>query len=486
MQETKCKIAGSLKLDGFIVYEHTRANGEGGGLALCVKKELNPAFLMDGGPEVEAMTVDIHVRQMTISCSTAYGPQENDNLQKKHLFWDYLTEVAVEVKKEGKGFLLQGDMNAWLGSKIIKGDNREQNRNGKLFEAFLNINNLTVVNSLPLCKGVITRQRMRQGKLVKSVLDFYVVCQCVLASVVEMKIDNDRKHILTNFSKVKKGGSVVDSDHMTTILKVNLNVIPEKPKSMVMYNFRDPKGQNTFKTNTTNTTDFSKCFMTDSTVDCQADNWMKLLMTHCAMAFPKIGIRSKNLRKSLASDLIDRRNKIIQNKSDNKKEVECLTVRIAEILAEESKSKAYEFRKFCDKDNTLNLTEMWKMKKKLWPKKRNHLPMAKRNHQGKIVSAPSDLRKLLLKEYKERLRPRPYHPKLKVTQKIRKKVINLKLKIAMRQKSQPFKMEELEEVLKGLSSGKARDSSGISREIFKQSHIGSDLKRSLLLLFNKI
>ena len=172
MQETKCKIAGSLKLDGFLVYEHTRANGEGGGLALCVKKELNPAFLIDGGPEVEAMTVDIHVRQMTISSSTAYGPQENDKLQKKHLFWDYLTEVAVEAKKEGKGFLLQGDMNAWLGSKIIKGDNREQNRNGKLFEAFLNTNNLTVVNSLPLCKGVITRQRMRQGKLVKSVLDF--------------------------------------------------------------------------------------------------------------------------------------------------------------------------------------------------------------------------------------------------------------------------------------------------------------------------
>ena len=106
--------------------------------------------------------------------------------------------------------------------------------------------------------------------------------------------------------------------------------------------------------------------------------------------------------------------------------------------------KAYEFRKFCDKDNTLNLTEMWNMKKKLWPKKRNHLPMAKRNHQGKIVSAPNDLRKLLLKEYKERLRPRPCHPKLKVTQRIRKKVINFKLKIAMRQKSQPFKMGELE------------------------------------------
>ena len=72
MQETKCQIPGYLKLNGFITYEHTRLNGGGGGLALSVKKDLNPAFVRDGGTEVEALTVDIHVKQMTITCSTAY------------------------------------------------------------------------------------------------------------------------------------------------------------------------------------------------------------------------------------------------------------------------------------------------------------------------------------------------------------------------------------------------------------------------------
>ena len=103
MQETKCHTAGSLKLDGFISYEHTRLNGEGGGLALFEKKELNPAFVRDGGQEVEALTVDLHVKQMTISCSTAYGPQESDTLKKKQLFWAYLSEVAVSAEKEGEG-----------------------------------------------------------------------------------------------------------------------------------------------------------------------------------------------------------------------------------------------------------------------------------------------------------------------------------------------------------------------------------------------
>ena len=69
--------------------------------------------------------------------------------------------------------------------------------------------------------------RMRQGTLIKRVLDYYVVCQRVLVSVVEMQIDNDRKYSLTNFSKIKRGCNATDSDHLTTILKVNLNVIPE-------------------------------------------------------------------------------------------------------------------------------------------------------------------------------------------------------------------------------------------------------------------
>ena len=60
---------------------------------------------------------------------------------------------------EGKGFILQGDLNAWLGKKIIKNDPRDQNKNGKLMEDFVERNELTVVNSLSICKGLITRSR---------------------------------------------------------------------------------------------------------------------------------------------------------------------------------------------------------------------------------------------------------------------------------------------------------------------------------------
>ena len=84
MQETKCNIEGKLKLDGFLTYEHLRCKGEGGGLAVIARQDLNPAFVRDGGEKVEALTIDIHVKTMTISCTTAYGPQESDSLEKKN------------------------------------------------------------------------------------------------------------------------------------------------------------------------------------------------------------------------------------------------------------------------------------------------------------------------------------------------------------------------------------------------------------------
>ena len=47
-------------------------------------------------------------------------------------------------------------------------------------------------------------------------------------------------------------------------------------------------------------------------------------------------------------------------------------------------------------------------------------------------------------------------------------------------------MSDLEEALKSLKSGKCRDPEGIVREIFREDVIGSDLKSSFLILYNKI
>ena len=129
---------------------------------------------------------------------------------------------------------------------------------------------------------------------------------------------------------------------------------------------------------------------------------------------------------------------------------------------------------------------MWKLKKQIWPKKKSALPVAKRNYKGRLLSAPSDIRHLLLTEYKERLRGRPCLPSLQKSRTLRQKLITIKLDLSKKNKSEPFNMEDLDKVLTNIKSGKSRDPKGISREIFKPSCIGQDLKESLLKLCNSI
>ena len=116
---------------------------------------------------------------------------------------------------------MQGDLNAWLGNTIIKNDPRNQNKNGKLMEEFLERNELTVVNGLSICKGLITRSRNCKGTLEKSILDFFVVCKRVLALVKSMEIDEEKKNVATNYKALKHVGRAVDSDHVLIELKLN-------------------------------------------------------------------------------------------------------------------------------------------------------------------------------------------------------------------------------------------------------------------------
>ena len=127
-----------------------------------------------------------------------------------------MDEEVYRANESGSGLVLHFDGTLWAGTNIIPGDPRKQNRNGKLFEEFLSRNpHLSVVNNLPLCQGLITRSRLRDGILEESVLDFFLVCDRVLPFVTSMVIDESRKYILTNYEQVRKGGKACDSDHST-------------------------------------------------------------------------------------------------------------------------------------------------------------------------------------------------------------------------------------------------------------------------------
>ena len=103
-----------------------------------------------------------------------------------------------------------------------------------------------------------------------------------------------------------------------------------------------------------------------------------------------------------------------------------------------------------------------------------------------MVSGPREIRKLLATEYKDRLRSRPVRPGLENMKKRKRLIFKMKMKLAERKSSPDWTMADLERALKNLKNGKSRDFEGYINEIFKMDVIGSDLKKSLLLMLNKL
>ena len=68
------------------------------------------------------------------------------------------------------------------------------------------------------------------------------------------------------------------------------------------------------------------------------------------------------------------------------------------------------FKKFNDNPENVNITEMWKALKKVCPKFKSNVPVAKKDFKGKLITEPKEIKKLLAKEYKQRLRNRPTRP----------------------------------------------------------------------------
>ena len=87
------------------------------------------------------------------------------------------------------------DINAHLGTDAIKGDVNEQNVNGKYFVQFLErMPSHTLINSLPLCVGKITRMKKTTRGVEQSILNVYVTCDKILPYITKMKVDENREY----------------------------------------------------------------------------------------------------------------------------------------------------------------------------------------------------------------------------------------------------------------------------------------------------
>ena len=307
-----------------------------------------------------------------------------------------------------------------------------------------------------------------------------------------MVIDERKQHILTNYQNVKNGGKVVDTDHCTEYMDLDLEVVSCKPERREIFNFKETEGQNRFKELTSKTNEFSACFENNLPLQQQIIRWQATLKSYCKKAFKKIRIKKNDMKpvKYEIATLIDKRNALIDNtvnSLEEKEEIDMINIEIAAKEAEQNRDKIVKnFGKLSKDPENINMSEMWKILKKVFPKSNNSLPAAKKNHRGKIITGAKELKILLAKEYKERLRTRPMRPDMISLKTRRKQTFQLKIKIAGRNQSKIWTTSDLDLALSQLKNNKSRDNDGFVNEIFKKNVIGEDLKKSLLVLCNQL
>ena len=125
------------------------------------------------------------------------------------------------------------------------------------------------------------------------------------------------------------------------------------------------------------------------------------------------------------------------------------------------------------------------MKNKLCPRPTDP-PMAKKDSFGNLVSEPDQLRKLYISHYKHRLRHREMDKEFCDLYEMKSQLWECRLQELRGKVTAPWKLSELEKVLRGLRNNQSRDPLGMITELFKPGVLGEELKVSILSLMNNV
>ena len=306
-----------------------------------------------------------------------------------------------------------------------------------------------------------------------------------------MVVGEKREQVLTNFSKFKQIGRIIESDHNPIFLYLSLQFSKLKNERITVYQFRNKESQKLFKMLTSNTKDFTNCFKNELSFDEQTTKWRQVLENFFRKSFKKIRITNNLKKKTSEINTLMERRRALKKKDviDDNEEEELVNIErdIASLCEEANRKRVTDnFKSIGGNDGDLLYQGIWSIKKKYFPKTKPSLPAGKKNIKQQLITNPAELKELYLQTFRYRLRHRPPQPGFENYLESQNELFKLRLGLAKENKSPPWVMKDLEDAIKELKTGKCRDPEGLIREVFKEDALGEDLKQSLLILFNKI
>ena len=481
IQETKLYKKGQVKFEGYEAFEQVRKSRSGGGLLLMVRKSFDPVLIHEGDEDNEILVVQGKVGKLNIRFINAYGPQEDDPSDHIMGFYEKLEEQIVLAIDDGCGIIIECDANAKLGDKIIQNDPNSQSNNGDLLWSLVNRNNLTVLNSLDICCGTITRHRVTKCSEEKAVLDYFIVCDKMLKHVTKMDIDEQRTDVLTKYAGRSGNPKLVPSDHNLLVSHFNIEYKKELISSRVeIFDFKNSECQKKFLVETSKNK-LSNCFRDGCDVEENCRRFEKTFNKIVHKCFKKVRIRKKK------GEAVTEQIKRLSNLRAQSGDVETINNLEKEIqeqcAAENARIIREQVEMLSDTSGNFSSNLMWKVKSKVC-KKAGDPPMAKKDSRGNLVTAPTQLKNLYSDEYVHRLRHREIKDSLETLKSLKEDVWSSTFRILCSIESPDWTNEDVEKVLSKMSRNKSRDPLGYVNELFLPGVCGPDLVKAITMLAN--
>ena len=301
IQESKLRFPGTIKIEGYEIFENIR-EGLGGGLLTAIDKSVNPVLISSGCEYFEALIVQVKVGSKNLRVFNCYGPQESGQAQRPvneqitliNLFWQELEKEVINAYDDVCMILIEMDANAKIGWTNIKKDPNDTSENGHLLLDMVQRQSLKILNCSPKCEGVISRQRETVDRVEQSVIDYVVTCEEMSSYLQNMMIDDQRKYVLTKFSKQNGRGKNIESDHNPIFVSFNLTYNVKKPvHRREIFDFKSKEGQKKYFNVTSLSSKFSSCFNSSDATEQNVNRYFKTLDDILHQCFDKIRIKSQ-------------------------------------------------------------------------------------------------------------------------------------------------------------------------------------------------
>ena len=149
-----------------------------------------------------------------------------------------------------------------------------------------------MANSLDIRSGTITRQRIFDNKMEKSVIDYLIVCQKMKNMLINISIDEEQNYSLTRYDK-RNRQRLIKSDHNTFFASFDIpHNFQTKKKADVFFNFKDIEARRKFEIEMKSSNALSNCFRGNNFL-CNANAFFKVLNKKLHKCFKKIQIKRR-------------------------------------------------------------------------------------------------------------------------------------------------------------------------------------------------